>query len=230
MDRSEVRYRDLLQALRDLSARPVVPHQYAIGRNEDLVGYIDLVSEQAYAYKAGGPSDRIALPEDYREREQAARREMLETLADFDDDLLVSSWRTRSRRPSRSCAICRRPWAPIRSSRVHGRGRGRHGGAAVSGGAGAGGPRPHRPGRGLVIGPDGPTLVQILKTYYLPHAGKLSLARVWAGSVKDGMTLGDMRVGGVYRLWATSSRPKGSPRPATSWLWRGSTTPGPARC
>ena len=33
MDRSEVPYRDLLQSLRDLSDRPVVPHQYAIGRS-----------------------------------------------------------------------------------------------------------------------------------------------------------------------------------------------------
>ena len=52
MDRSEVRYRDLLQSLRDLSDRPVVPHQYAIGRGEELVGYIDLVTEEAYAYNA----------------------------------------------------------------------------------------------------------------------------------------------------------------------------------
>ena len=44
-------------------------------------------------------------------------------------------------------------------------------------------------------------MVQVLKNYYLPHAGKLSLARIWRGSVRDGTTLGDMRVGGVYRLF-----------------------------
>ena len=62
MDRSEVRYRDLLQSLRDLSDRPVIPHQYAIGRGEELVGYIDLVTEQAYTLQrqcALGP-DRAA--------------------------------------------------------------------------------------------------------------------------------------------------------------------------
>ena len=36
MDRSEVRYRDLLDGLRDLSGRPVVPHQYAIGRGDEI--------------------------------------------------------------------------------------------------------------------------------------------------------------------------------------------------
>ena len=65
MDRSEVRYRDLLQTLRELSARPVVPHQYAIGRGEDLVGYVDLVSEEAHAYRRGQASDVIPVPADY---------------------------------------------------------------------------------------------------------------------------------------------------------------------
>ena len=41
-----------------------MPHQYAIGRSEELVGYIDLVTEKAYSYNDGRPSDEIALPED----------------------------------------------------------------------------------------------------------------------------------------------------------------------
>ena len=88
MDRSEVPYRELLDSLRAVSDRPVIPHQYAIGRGEDLVGHIDLVTEKAYAYTMDGPSEPIELPEEYKEREQAARQEMLETLADFDDDLM----------------------------------------------------------------------------------------------------------------------------------------------
>ena len=51
------------------------------------------------------------------------------------------------------------------------------------------------------VDPSGDTLVQVLKNYHLPHAGKLCLARVWAGEVKDGMTLGGMRVGGVFRMF-----------------------------
>lgn len=88
MDRADTRFQDLLQALRGLSTRPVIPHQYAIGGGEDLVGYIDLVSEEAHAFRAGAASDVIPLPEEYREQEQIARRELLEALADFDDDLL----------------------------------------------------------------------------------------------------------------------------------------------
>ena len=46
----------------------------------------------------------------------------------------------------------------------------------------------------------------MLKNYYLPHAGKLSLARSGRGTVKDGTTLGGMRVGGVYRLFGSQQQ------------------------
>ena len=57
--------------------------------------------------------------------------------------------------------------------------------------------------------------MQILKTYHLPHAGKLSLARIWSGEVKDGMTLsngstGDMRLSGVFKMFGTEQKPIGS--------------------
>jgi elongation factor G len=201
MDRSEVRYRDLLDALRKVSARPVVPHQYAIGRGDSLIGYIDLVTEQAYQFKKGGPSDRIPLPEDYRDREQAARRAMLETLADFDDDLLEKLLEDQEP-PAEQ--ILRDLQKTLGADQVvpvflgvadQDMGVRRFLEALV-----AETPDPAVRARALGLGQDGPALVQVLKTYHLPHAGKLSLARIWRGQVKDGMQLGGMRVGGVYRL------------------------------
>ena len=62
----------------------------------------------------------------------------------------------------------------------------------------------------LGLAAEGGAVVQVLKNYYLPHAGKLSLARIWRGSVKDGTTLGDMRVGGVYRLFGGQQQNVGS--------------------
>ena len=44
-------------------------------------------------YRRGRASDVIPVPAEYLEREQAARREMLETLADFDDDLMDAAAR-----------------------------------------------------------------------------------------------------------------------------------------
>jgi elongation factor G len=202
MDRSEVAYRDLLQSLRDLSDRPVIPHQYAIGRADTLVGYIDLVTEEAHSYNDGAPSALIALPEEYREREQAARTEMLETLADFDDDLMEMLLEEQEPPAEdilrhmqktlgadqvvpvfmgvadRDMGVRRLLEALVRET-----------------------PPPAVTAARVGVDPSGDTLVQVLKNYHLPHAGKLCLARVWAGEVKDGMTLAGMRVGGVYRMF-----------------------------
>lgn len=201
MDRSEARYRDLLDGLRMLSTRPIVPHQYAIGRNESLVGYIDLVTEQAYAYKQGQPSDRIALPEDYLEREQQARTEMLETLADFDDDLMEMLLEDQQPPPE---DIWRHMRASLGADRIvpvfmgvaeHDMGVRRLLEALVKES-----PEPEVAAARYGVAPEGGPLVQVLKTYHMPHAGKLSLARIWRGSVKDGMQLGGMRVGGVFSM------------------------------
>ena len=202
MDRSEVAYRDLLQSLRDLSDRPVVPHQYAIGRADSLVGYIDLVTEQAYSYNDGAPSALIALPEEYREREQAARTEMLETLADFDDDLMEML--LEEQEPPAD-DILRRMQKTLGADQIV---------PVLMGVADRDmgvrrlletlikeTPPPSVTAARVGIDPSGDTLVQVLKNYHLPHAGKLCLARIWAGEVKDGMTLGGMRVGGVYRMF-----------------------------
>ena len=210
MDRSEVRYRDLLDALRRISARPVVPHQYAIGRGEDLVGYIDLVTEQAYAYHEGAPSDRIDLPEDYREREQAARAEMLETLADFDDDLMEKL--LEDQEPSTD-EVLEDLQKTLKADQVvpvfMGVAEKDMGVRRFLEALEREAPDPATRAAALGIDPNGATTVQILKNYHQPHAGKLSLARLWAGSVKDGMQLGGMRVGGVYRLNGSAQESQG---------------------
>ncbi len=213
MDRSEVSYRDLLDAIRRVSTRPVVPHQYAIGRGEDLVGYIDLVTEEAYAYHEGAPSDRIDLPADYLEREQTARNEMLETLADFDDDLMEKLLEDQA--PSTD-EILKDLQKTLKADQVvpvfMGVAEKDMGVRRFLEALEREAPDPATRAEALGIDETGPTTVQILKNYHQPHAGKLSLARVWAGAVKDGMQLGGMRVGGVYRLTGAAQESLGEAR------------------
>jgi len=208
MDRSEVRYRDLLQALRDLSDRPVIPHQYAIGRADSLIGYIDLVTEQAYHYNEGAPSDRIDLPDEYREREQQARTEMLETLADFDDDLMEML--LEEQEPPVD-AILRHMQKTLGADQIvpvfMGVAEKDMGVRRLLEALIKETPPPEVTAERVGIDPAGDTVVQVLKTYHLPHSGKLSLVRVWSGEVKDGMTLGGMRVGGVHRLLGSHQSP-----------------------
>ena len=208
MDRSEVRYRDLLESLRNLSARPVIPHQYAIGRGQDLVGYIDLVTEEAFAYRDGAPSDRIPLPEEYREREAAARTEMLETLADFDDDLMEKLLEEEEPTPEEILRDLRKTLGADRVVPVFmGVAEQDKGVRRLVQALAKEAPDPATHAEALGLTMEGPALAQVLKTYYQPHAGKLSLVRIWRGRVKDGMTLSGMRVGGLYRLFGSQTQP-----------------------
>jgi elongation factor G len=62
MDRADVDFNAVLQALKKVSSRPLVAHQYPIGSGEKLIGFIDLVTEQAYHYHPGAPADPVPLP------------------------------------------------------------------------------------------------------------------------------------------------------------------------
>jgi elongation factor G len=202
MDRADIDFMDVLQALKKVSNRPLVAHQYPIGRGEKLVGFIDLVTEQAYHYHPGAPADPVPLPEDLKEQEKATRMEMLETLANFDDHLLEElledieppqeeiiqdlkmelgadqivpvfvgvADRDFGVRPLLQ-ALLREAPEPVATAEH----------------------------RGIVLSSSEP-LAQVLKTYYTPQGGKLSLVRIWKGSLTDGMSLNGVRVGGMYQL------------------------------
>jgi elongation factor G len=61
-------------------------------------------------------------------------------------------------------------------------------------------PTPQETAARLGIAGEGEPLAQVIKTYHLPHTGKLSLARVWRGSINEGMVLNGSRVAGLLRL------------------------------
>ncbi len=50
------------------------------------------------------------------------------------------------------------------------------------------------------VAADGPPVTQVYKTVHAGHTGKLSYSRIWRGAIKDGVTLGGSRLGGIYRV------------------------------
>src|SRR3546814_13934455 len=50
--------------------------------------FVDLVGARAWHYNRDRQSDLVEMPEQIKDRETGARRELLESLADFDDGLL----------------------------------------------------------------------------------------------------------------------------------------------
>jgi len=60
-------------------------------------------------------------------------------------------------------------------------------------------PQPAARAESLGFEPDAEATVQVFKTYHAQHSGKVSLARVWSGTVTDGQTLGGNRIGGMQK-------------------------------
>ena len=210
MDRCNSHFNEVLQALKSVSSRPLVPQQYPIRQNNEIIGFIDLINEQAYHYHTNSPADPVALPDHLKEEEQIARQEMLETIAEFDDHLLEELLEDIN--PSREeilqdlkQELGADQIVPVffgMAERDYGV---RHLLTALVEEAPA--PTITANRRGLDPSADGDAVVQILKTYFTPQGGRLSLARVWQGTLSDGMTLNGVRIGGIYRLMGQQQQP-----------------------
>jgi elongation factor G len=88
IDKSQGRIRELLEFLQPMSATPLVLRQVPIWENEIVTGFVDLALERAYVYREHAASEIVDLPSDVAEREKQARYQMLEKLADYDDHLM----------------------------------------------------------------------------------------------------------------------------------------------
>ncbi|CCI31081.1 elongation factor G [Microcystis sp. T1-4] len=210
MDRCNSHFNEVLQALKSVSSRPLVPQQYPIRQNNETIGFIDLINEQAYHYHANSPADPVPLPDHLKEEEQIARQEMLETIAEFDDHLLEELLEDIN--PSREeilqdlkQELGADQIVPVffgMAERDYGV---RHLLTALVEEAPA--PTITANRRGLDPSADGDAVVQILKTYFTPQGGRLSLGRIWQGTLNDGMALNGVRIGGIYRLMGQQQQP-----------------------
>jgi elongation factor G len=88
IDASPSRVRDIIPGLQPASARPLVLRQIPIWENGIATGFVDLASERAYVYREHAESKIIDLPSEILGREKDARFQMLEKLADYDDELM----------------------------------------------------------------------------------------------------------------------------------------------
>lgn len=202
MDRADVDFMQVLHALSNVSSRPLVPHQYPIGHGANLKGYIDLVTETAFHYHSGASADPIPFPTDLEAAEKSARQEMLETLADFDDHLLEELLEDiQPPQDEIENDLKMELGADLIVPVFFGVAEDDFGVRPLLAALLREAPEPREAAsrRGLNSA-DAQPIAQVLKTYYTPQGGKLSLVRLWQGELEDGMTLNGMRIGGMYRL------------------------------
>ncbi len=192
---------DTIAALQAHAKSPLVLRQVPIVENNRVGGYVDLMSERAYRYRKGQPSELMQIPAAMLEEEQAALGKLVETLADHDDALLEKVLEDMKPTPEELYRDMRkdllagnaievligsaenlngvqRLWKALRHDTP----------GAVETAARKG------------IDPAGPPLAQVFKTVYAGHTGKLSYARIWRGGIEDGAMLNGTRLGGIYRM------------------------------
>ena len=204
MDLNSYSYKEILQALKTVSSRPLVPQQYPIYQARQCIGYIDLISEQAYQYHPQQAADPIALPEELAELERATRQEMLETLADFDDRLLEELIEEIEPPQAEILQDLKQELSADSIVPVFfGMAEQDYGVRPLLDALIEEAPSPEATARrrGLKVDAAGEnTIVQVLKTFFSDRGGRLSLVRVWQGELTEGITLNGERASGIYQL------------------------------
>ncbi|SOB99918.1 elongation factor G [Rhodobacter maris] len=89
IDATQDRASAIVAALQGYCPHAIVLRQIPIRKDGHVIGAVDLISERAWEYHDHARSSLMELPAALREREEEARGELLEHLADFDEQLLT---------------------------------------------------------------------------------------------------------------------------------------------
>ena len=190
---------ETMEALQAVSGKPLVVRQIPVVEGEAVGGYVDLISERAYSYNEGAPSDLVKVPDALGDDTEIARQELMESLADFDDTLLEALLEEAI--PARDeiyaylkAALADGHVVPVllgAAERDHGVRRLlkalRHDTPDVS-----------RAAARFEVGEG--TAVQIFKTYHTQHQGKQNFGRVLSGALHEGDHLGGERLGNLASM------------------------------
>ncbi|MBI5163164.1 MAG: elongation factor G [Magnetospirillum sp.] len=199
VDTAGTRLRETLEALQAISERPLVLREIPIREGDQVVGFVDLVSERAYRYQPGQTSDLIKIPEALKDEERQARQEMLEKLADYDDHLLEELLEDVSPPTDEVYGDLSKDLSEDLIVPVF------FGSAEADGGITRlwkalrhEAPGPEETARRLGFAAEGGPAARVFKTVHAAHTGKLSFARILRGEFTDSQAIDGTRLAGLY--------------------------------
>ncbi len=208
VDKAAAGVRETLKTLQPASSVPLLLRQIPLRKDGVVIGSIDLALERAYIYREYAASEVADIPGDDKAREIEARFSMLETLADHDDALMEQL--LEEIEPPRD-AVFDDLVADLREGRVTpvliGTAEKGNGVLRLLKAIRHDAPDVETTRRRLGVADDeSATLVQVMKTIHTPHGGKLSVSRILAGQLSDGVELflpnGEAaKVSGLYRMF-----------------------------
>ncbi|BDE07285.1 elongation factor G [Vulcanimicrobium alpinum] len=225
LDRPGAQFDATLAALRSAYGAHVVATHLPIGSGETFSGYVDLACSKAFG--SNGTVEEIPIPTALEGAAAAQRTTLLEALADFDDtlleELLEGQTPTQDEIDRDLCEDCSHDQiVPVLV------------GSAEKGfgvwplvdaiarlfPSPATEPRRDVDGRPVVPRDDGAVVAQVCKTIMHPQQGKLSVVRVFTGTLTPSSTIVDasrgnapVRLSGMARLFGKKQEPVTSAGP-----------------
>ena len=88
LDRENSSFRSTLEQLIDAFGKSIAPISLPLGREHDFKGLISVIDAAAFGYDASGEPSEEPVPEDRRARLEEVRTNLLDSVAESDDDLL----------------------------------------------------------------------------------------------------------------------------------------------
>ena len=206
IDRTETRIRDVLDYLQPASSKPLVLRQVPIWENGIATGFVDLALERAFVYREHAESEVVEIPEDLSDRKEEARFNMLEKLADYDDELLETLLSDMEPPADQVFSDLSRELSEgLITPVLFGSAENGNGILRLMKALRHEAPDVSQTVDRLALTPSGAGVAQVMKTFYTPHGGKLSLARILDGEIGDGATFygkdgQDARCAGLFTL------------------------------
>jgi elongation factor G len=204
MDRERAGFERTLDSLARAFGRSVVPLAVPLGEEKDFVGVVDLLKEKAdvYADDQSGKFQQVDLPENVKDAARAARDKLVEMVAETDEKLMETFFDKGS---LETADLLRGLSQAIRSGKLFPvfptsslRNVGLHPlldaavdllPSAADSGEAKGTDAAGKAEASRKPAADAPTSAFVFKTIADPHAGRLSVFRVYSGSVKADGTL-----------------------------------------
>ena len=201
MDTQASSVRESIQALQNLSEKPLVMREIPIREGESVTGLVDLVSQRAFKWAADSSSEEIELPDSVKDWLEEARQQMLEAVADFNDTLLEKLLEdevpdTDEVYENMAGALQEAHIVPV----LFGAAEHENGITRLLKALRHEAPEPAKTLERVGIEPTGEPAAQVFKTLHAAHTGKLSFARVWRGEIAEGVTLNGERPSGIFDM------------------------------
>jgi len=202
MDRERADYHQVLEGLKNILEAKPVPIQVPIGQEAAFRGVVDLVEMKAYTGGAGKQMEAGPIPEELKDQVEAWRSDLLNFAAESDDELIEKFLEEGDLSPDEIHRGLRAgtlggQFVPVLFGATHSN----LGYALLLDAVNLYLPSPEdrgqvkgtSPGSGEEVtldpDPDGPLAAQVFKTVADPYAGRLSIFRIYSGTVKSDSTV-----------------------------------------